>query len=194
MIQSGSRSHANVEVHGERTIDVRIDNVRRLEQHPVISDDLIKQIKLAFQNAAQAEKNEQDERRDEHRHDDVAHALEDVRTVDLRRFVVFVADSHNGRQVNNRPITQTFPHGEERNDVFPWLGVKVKIVFGKSKLCQCRIYDSVVRIEKIEDERAYQHERYEKRKEHDGLRRFAEPLTRKLAQEDRAHELEGVPD
>ena len=104
----GAKAHAQG-LGGGDAVHIGIEDVGRVEQGAVVANQLVEQLELAFHDATQSVKQQDNEGGLEQRDGDIADLLVNIRAVDLGGFIVFRADPGDGGQIHHHAVADVLP-------------------------------------------------------------------------------------
>ena len=176
--------------HG--TVDVGFDDIRGLEEHGVVADQIVEQAEVALQDSADGEEEEDNQRGLQGRQRDIADPLPGVGAVDLGGFHHGGGHAGDGGEVNHGSVAGGLPEVNQDDDERPGARVLVDLRHFTAEGTDEVGDETVIIVDQVVHQQGNQNVRDEVGEEHDGLRRFLVSLRGNLVQQDGERQLEEV--
>lgn len=185
LIQANCGSGREVEVCGNTTINVGLDDVGRREQQRVGTNDVVEQAEVTFNDAAQSKQEKNNNGRFQSRQDNVPNLAETVGAVYLRRLDDACINAHDRGKVYNRVITCVLPQIDQNQNRRPNIRVRIGLPQLQSEAAQDVVDKTGIVVEHVEYQNTDQDLRYKIRQEHQTLGYLFEHLTANFVEQDR---------
>ena len=192
--QADGAALREVEAVHHGAVNIGFDDVRGLEEHGVVADQVIEQAVVALQDSAAGEEEEDDDRGLQGRQGDIPDPLPGAGTVDLGGLHHGGIHAGDGREVNHGSVTGGFPQVDQDDDERPGAGVLVNLWHNPARVPDQVGDEAEGVIEQVINQQGNQNIRNEVGKEHDALGGFFVSLEGDLIQQDREGQLQDVAD
>lgn len=168
--QTNGAGLGEVEAVHHGAVYVGLNDVRGLEEHGVVANQVVEQTEVTLEDAADGKQEEDHHGGFQRGQRDVTNTLETIGTVNLCRLHHGGIHTGNGRKVDYGAITSSLPQVDQHNDKRPGIGHLVNLGHFAAHGTNQVGNEAVVVVEQIIHQQGNQHVRNEVRQEHHGLR------------------------